>query len=179
MIVVFRLRNLALSALKLIMKRTKPWHNGLYRILHEKTQPETQKWWIETHRWAQGAPKTDEWYDFAWENSTRIWKRENITGHRRRIIGAEGASEKWYIWRKWRKVYPPPGWGGPQVEKQIWVPDPGNSQILAVWIPDLIEDQHGDKLSRDWVSDKMFEDVDLYTAIIISHAIRVRVVWCK
>ena len=39
------------SAMKLIMKRTKPWHNGLYRILHEKTQPETQKWWIETHRW--------------------------------------------------------------------------------------------------------------------------------
>ena len=60
---------------------------------------------------AQGAPKTDEWYDFAWENSTRISKRENITGHRRRIIGAEGASEKWYIWRKWRKVYPP-GVGG-------------------------------------------------------------------
>ena len=45
-------------------------------------------------------------------------------------------------------------------------------------IPDL-EDQHGDNQSRDWVSDKMFEDVDLYTAIIISHAIRVRVVWCK
>ena len=43
-------------------------------------------------------------------------------------------------------------------------------------IPDL-EDQHGDNQSRDWVSDKMFEDVDLYTAI--SHAIRVRVVWCK
>ena len=44
--------------------------------------------------------------------------------------------------------------------------------------PDL-EDQHGDNQRRDWVSDKMFEDVDLYTAIIISHAIRVRVVWCK
>ena len=39
------------SAMKLIMKRTKPWHDGLYRILYEKTQPETQKWWIETHRW--------------------------------------------------------------------------------------------------------------------------------
>ena len=41
--------------------------------------------------------KTDDRYDFAGENSTRIWKIENITRHRRRIIGAEGASEKLYI----------------------------------------------------------------------------------
>ena len=40
-------------------------------------------------------------------------------------------------------------------------------------IPDL-EDQHGDNQSRDWVSDKMFEDFDVYTAVY--YGIRSRII---